>query len=120
VSSKILINYGFNDFAIRKIIKKYNPITKIRVYGGHSRFVVAGLSRDAFLSLRKKQPGKVLFSYNYNHKLEAPVRRNQKIGTLTISVDNEMVSEHPLVALYSINHGGWFHRFTDSLLLLNK
>jgi len=120
-SSKTLMDYGFKGFAVKRVVKKLRPLTQIRVYGGHKRLVSAGILKDSFLTLRKKFTGKIRFSYNYLPKLSAPIKKNHtKVGTLTISLDNNVVSEHTLIALEDINKGGWLHRTADKLLLLNK
>ena len=48
----------------------------------------------------------------------APVSQGQKLGTITLEHDGEVIKEVPLVALRRVREGGFFHNIVDSMLMI--
>lgn len=49
--------------------------------------------------------------------IEAPVSAGDKLGTVTISFDGEVLAERPLVAIEPVPEGGFFKRLMDAIKL---
>ena len=49
--------------------------------------------------------------------LEAPLERGAVLGRMTLSLDDETMAERDLVALHSVEQGGFFKRIWDAIKL---
>ena len=54
-------------------------------------------------------------SVNYNGPVEAPINKNQKVATLKVVYDQELVGEYDLLASNEIKKVNFFSRLLKSL-----
>ena len=72
-----------------------------------------------FTKLLKKPKKKLLkVSVNYDGPVEAPINKDQKIATLKVVYDQELVGEYDLLASKEIKKVNFFSRLLKSLSYL--
>ena len=54
-------------------------------------------------------------SVNYNGPIEAPIRKDEKIATLKVVYDDELVAEYDLLASEEIKKVNFFSKLVKSL-----
>ena len=112
-----LLTYGFRFFESRTFFNKGSELAQAEVWKGQGNNVRAGLSEDLSLTLPKGQMDKLQASMSLNPQLVAPIEQGQVIGQVEIKLGDEVVHSADLVALDSVEEGGFFRRFWDSLRL---
>ncbi|MDR5612624.1 MAG: hypothetical protein RAM36_06410, partial [Arsenophonus sp.] len=59
------------------------------------------------------------FNANFNCKklLQAPLAKNQAVGTINLQLDNKIIEQRPLVVLKEVDEGGFFSNILDYIKL---
>lgn len=118
VESSKLLNYGLQFFETPKLYAAGKAVTELPVYKGASSKLEAGFSRDVYATVVRGQAGKLKADLTSLQPVIAPVKKGQVVGKLTVSLDGKVVREEPVVALQSIEEGGFFSRLWDSIKLM--
>ncbi|MEJ2345215.1 MAG: D-alanyl-D-alanine carboxypeptidase [Gammaproteobacteria bacterium] len=116
-SSEALLNYGFRFFETRKLFAADKPLKQVRVWKGASESVPLGVSRNLYITYPRGQYGKLKASVNFKSEVIAPTQKDEKLGTLNVSLNGKVLAERPLVALRAVPVGGWWRRLSDSVRL---
>ena len=112
-----LLNYGFQFFDTVRLYAAEQDLSRFRVWKGAENEVPVGFLEDFVMSLPKDQAQRVEAALTSNQPIMAPIQRGQSVGTLTLSLDGQLIGEYPVVALQEITVGSFFRRFWDALLL---
>lgn len=118
VESSKLLNYGLQFFDTPKLYAGKKPVSTVTVYKGAAATVPVGFTRDIYATVPKGQAGRLKADLTTRQPMIAPVRAGQVVGTLKVSLDGKPVVEQPVVALQTVEEGGFFSRLIDSLKLL--
>ena len=113
-SSKILI-YGLTNFDLVEIAKSENPIDKVDVWLGKENQLDVYVDKDIYKTIKKGQKKLLKVSMNYSGPIEAPIKKNQIIGTLKVVYDQEIVGEYKLLASKDIKKVNIFTRLIRSI-----
>lgn len=113
-----LISYGFRFFDNGKLFGKGKEISQIRVWKGKQSklpvvahgpvYVAYPRGKRDSLSTRAELPG----------QLTAPVKKGERLGTLSIKYNDKTLKKEPLYAGQSIAEGGYVTRAIDSILMM--
>ncbi len=113
-SSKILI-YGLTNFDLVEIAKSENPIDKVDVWLGKENQLDVYVDKNIYKTIKKGQKKLLKVSMNYSGPIEAPIKKNQIIGTLKVVYDQEIVGEYELLASKDIKKVNIFTRLIRSI-----
>lgn len=89
-----------------EIIGAGEAVTKVRVRHGAYRNVQAAAEADASVTVEKGTDLKAVRKEIVKEKLQAPVKKGQKVGTVKIYHGDKLVSQTTLLAAASIDEGG--------------
>lgn len=116
-----LLNYGFRYYENRTFYKAGTSLAKVRVWKGMESEVNAGLTADLSLTLMKTSFDGLQAQLTTVNELTAPVLAGQVIGKLDVkNADGKSVYTTDLVAMQSVEQGGFFRRIWDSIVLFFK
>lgn len=115
-----LLNFGFRFFDTVKLYENAAEVSRFRIWQGETEQVGVGFLKDFVLSVPKGQADKLNATLESRQPLEAPVRKGQEVGTLTLSLGGAKIGTYPVVALEDVPLGGWFSRTWDSVELWVK
>ncbi|MCF6318033.1 MAG: D-alanyl-D-alanine carboxypeptidase [Proteobacteria bacterium] len=118
--SQKLFNYGFRFFETNLLYKKDEKRVNIEVWKGKDEDVDLGLSHDLYVTIPRGQYKKLQAKVDMPNYINAPVSSRQEVGQLNIQLNNKTVAQVPLVALKTVQEGGWWTRTTDSMGLWFK
>jgi D-alanyl-D-alanine carboxypeptidase (penicillin-binding protein 5/6) len=113
-----LLNWGFQNFDTVRLYQAGKPVTTLRVWKGRANTVDAGFLADRYLTLPKGRAADLKITLNATQPLIAPVASGQRIGTVTIHLDERSVAEFPLIALAQVPEANFLGRAWDSLRLM--
>ena len=116
--SQALLNYGFRFFETRRLYKQGEKLAETRIWKGAVEQLPLGIEKDIYVTYPRRQGDQLSARIDRPKLLEAPVKKGDPLGKLTVSLDGTILSEAPLVALEDVPEGGFFTRLKDSILLL--
>jgi D-alanyl-D-alanine carboxypeptidase (penicillin-binding protein 5/6) len=117
-----LLAYGFNFFDSKTFFKQGETVQTVDVWKGAARTVKAGVAADFAAALPKRTSGE--FQTRIVLAADAPVApiaAGAPLGQVElVGADGKVVMQAPLVALETVEEGGFFRRVWDSIRLFFK
>jgi len=117
-----LLAYGFNFFDSKIFFKQGETVQTVDVWKGAARTVKAGVAADFAAALPKRTSGE--FQTRIVLAADAPVApiaAGAPLGQVElVGADGKVVMQAPLVALETVEEGGFFRRVWDSIRLFFK
>ena len=117
MASQRLLEYGFRFFATQKILNANQEYKQINIWGGVEKNLSLGVLEDISITLPRTSFKDLVVNYNYSNNIQAPIEIGQKIGTLEIVNNDEIVFSTELVALQNIKAKGFFGRLWSKFVL---
>lgn len=115
--SQALLNYGFRFYESHRVYAAGEPLDRFTVWKGERDLVPTGLESPLYVTIPRGRYDELDANMELSARLMAPIRKGQRLGQLTISLDDEVLARKPLVALEDVDVGGWWTRFTHSIQL---
>ncbi|MDE8555589.1 serine hydrolase [Pantoea vagans] len=116
--SEKLLTWGFRFFETVTPIKADAPFAQQRVWFGDKSQVNLGVAKDAALTNPKGQMKNLKASFRLTTpQLEAPLKKNQVVGTIDFQLDGKTIEQRPLVVLQDVPEGGFFSRMIDFVMM---
>ncbi|HGN1706559.1 TPA: serine hydrolase [Providencia rettgeri] len=115
--SEKLLTWGFRFFETVTPIKADATLKKQRVWFGDTSEVDLGVADDVSITIPKGQLQNLKVDIQLtNDSLEAPLAKNQAVGTINFILNDEVVEQHPLVAKAAVEEAGFFGRIWDYIM----
>lgn len=115
-----LLNYGFRFYTTKTLVTADKPLATTKVYQGKHPQVAGGVLDDLFVTFPQGQQSFLNTEIHIDPMLKAPVEKGQKIGTLKVTLNDDLVTEQPIVALETVERGNIFRRFMDWIKVFFK
>ncbi|MCQ4262777.1 serine-type D-Ala-D-Ala carboxypeptidase [Stutzerimonas stutzeri] len=112
-----LLTYGFRFFETRTFYQKGTELAQAQVWKGQQDKLKAGLAQDLTMTLPRGQVEKLEAVMSFNSTLTAPIQQGDVIGKVDVKMADKVIRSTDLVALETIEEGGLFRRFWDSIRL---
>lgn len=113
--SQNLLTYAARFYETKKLYNANQSLGQIRVWKGTDKLVNVGVDSDLYLTIPAGRFDKITTQTLLPGKVKAPIQKGQTLGKLTILIDNQVIAEHPLVALKADPVGGLWTRLFDSV-----
>ena len=113
--SQELLEFGFRFFETHKLYDAGSVLAESRIWKGVKDTVSAGIIDDLYVTVQKGHYSKLKGLMELNKALDAPVKRGDFVGTAIIKDENIIIKEIPLLALDSVEAGGFWSKVTDSV-----
>ncbi len=118
--SQKLFNYGYRFFETNLLYKANEKRVNIEVWKGQDEDVDLGLADDLYITIPRGQYKNLQAKVDIPSHINAPITKDQVIGKLNISLNQEAVTTKSLISLKAVDSGGWWTRTTDSVGLWFK
>ncbi|MEN4779057.1 serine hydrolase [Pantoea agglomerans] len=116
--SEKLLTWGFRFFETVTPIKADAPFAQQRVWFGDRSQINLGVAKDAALTIPKGQMKNLKASFRLTTpQLEAPLKKNQVVGTIDFQLDGKTIEQRPLVVMQDVPEGGFFSRMIDFVMM---
>jgi D-alanyl-D-alanine carboxypeptidase (penicillin-binding protein 5/6) len=115
--TRSLLNYGFRFFETAELIAAGRELLKPEIWMGLSDYVSVGLIDAVTVTLPRGERRNVEQILTVNEPLTAPVKVGDTVGSLTLTLDGEVLYQGPLQALEDIDEAGFFARLWDRILM---
>ena len=110
-----MLTYGLTNFDLVKITEANKAFQKIDVWLGKENTVDVYTNEDIYKTIKKAKKKLLKVTVNYDGPVEAPINKNQKVATLKVVYDQELVGEYDLLASKEIKKVNFFSRLLKSL-----
>ena len=110
-----LLTYGITNFDLIEIAKAKKSLDKVDVWLGKEKQVNVYVNEDIYKTIKKAQKRLLKVSINYNGPVEAPIKKNQIIGKLNISYNENIIGEYDLLAANDVKKVNMFSRLMKSI-----
>lgn len=105
-SAKSLLDYGFANYAVNTQITAGDEVQKIAVEKGVDKEVGVVASDSCSTLVKKGQEDNITKEIKIDETITAPIEAGQKIGTMTISRDSEVIADIDLNASSAVEKKG--------------
>ena len=105
-SAKSLLDYGFANYAVNTQITAGDEVQKIAVEKGVDKEVDVVAGDSCSTLVKKGQEDNITKEIKIDETITAPIEAGQKIGTMTISRDGEVIADIDLNALSAVEKKG--------------
>ncbi len=110
-----LLTFGLTNFDLVEIAKSNKPFHKIDVWLGKENTVDAYTKEDIYKTIKKAKKKLLKVLVMYDGPVEAPIKKDQKIATLRVVYDQELVGDYDLLSSKEIKKVNFFTRLIKSI-----
>jgi D-alanyl-D-alanine carboxypeptidase (penicillin-binding protein 5/6) len=115
--SEKLLTFGFRNFDSHEMFTAGSKLETTRVWKGESDYLDLGTSDAVRFVLPKGQQKNLSAQVAIKNVIEAPIKKGQALGVLTISLKDKTLLTQPVVALNDVKAGSLFKQLLDSVKL---
>ncbi|MGG2141845.1 serine hydrolase [Symbiopectobacterium sp. RP] len=116
--SEKLLTWGFRFFETVTLVQANTTFTTQRVWYGAQSEARLGVADDVTLTVPKGQMRNLKASFTLTSPhLQAPLAKNQAVGTVDFQLDGKVIAQRPLVVLDDVPEAGMFGRLWDAIWL---
>jgi len=101
-----LLEWGFREFENYALFSAGDVIEEVNVWLGTQLTVPLIIENDLKLTLHKKARSEMKVTVNYHSPISAPVKKGDKLATLTVSAPGEQPVDVPLLAAAGVERLG--------------
>jgi len=116
--NQTLLNYGFRFFEAHKLYQGKTALAESRIWKGDSKNVQLGLAEDFYVSIPRRHYNDLKAAITIDKKITAPVKEGTKLGTVNVTLKDELVASKDLIALKSVEQGNIIQRLYDSAMMM--
>lgn len=118
IENQNLLNYGFRFFESHRLYQGKTSLSEARLWKGETQNVQLGLAEDLYVLIPRRQYSDLKAVINIDKKITAPVKEGQKLGSVNVTLKDEVIANKDLVAMNTIDQGNIIRRLYDSALMM--
>ena len=116
-STRRLLEYGFKFFVTQKILDANEEYKEVTVWGGQDDTLALGVADNVSITIPRTSFKDLKINYTFKNNIQAPISLGQKIGTVDILSNDQIILSKDLVALKDIQAKGFFGRLWSKFVL---
>lgn len=116
--NQTLLNYGFRFFESHRLYEAKKSLNEARVWKGANKTVSLGLVDELYVTIPRRLYKDLKAVITVDKKITAPIVEGNKLGSVKVTLNNDLVEEKDLVALQSVEQGNIFQRLSESALMM--
>ncbi|MCK9620509.1 MAG: D-alanyl-D-alanine carboxypeptidase [Methylobacter sp.] len=113
-----LLNYGFRFFESHKLYQGKTSLAEARIWKGDIKNIPLGLAEDLYASIPRGHYADLKAAINIDKKITAPVKEGTKVGTVNVTLKDEVIANKDLIALKTVEQGNIIQRLYDSAMMM--
>lgn len=115
--SSSLLTYGFRFFETHKLYDANTALATTRIWKGAYPNISIGIAEDLYTTIPVGQNANLHTALRVNNFIEAPVQKGQILGRLTLTLNQQVLTVQPLIALQNDPMGSLWQRLPDDVHL---
>ncbi len=117
-ASQALLAWGFRHYTTHKLYDAGEALTDTRVWKGEIAELALGLDEPLYVTVPRGRYKDLRASMSVQPNVEAPITRGTGLGKVSVALDEQLVTEIPLVALADVAEAGFLGRVTDQAIMM--
>ncbi|MGZ5028727.1 MAG: D-alanyl-D-alanine carboxypeptidase family protein [Methylobacter sp.] len=113
-----LLNYGFRFFESHKLYQGKTSLAEARIWKGDTKNIQLGLAEDLYASIPRGHYNDLKAAIVIDKKITAPVKEGTKLGTVNVTLKDEVIANKDLIALKTVEQGNFIQRIYDSAMMM--
>ena len=113
--SQKLLTWGLTNYDTIEIAKKGKDIIELEVWLGQDDKIKVYSDSDIFKTLKKSKLRKLQAKVIYEGPIQAPIKKDDMVAKLILSLDGEQISEHNLLASKDVKKKNIISRIFKSI-----
>ena len=113
--SKKLLSYGMTNFDLIEITKKNKELIELDVWLGQKNKIKTYIDQDIYKTIPKARKRYLKAIVEYNGPIEAPIKKDDILGTLKISYKDEIINEYEVLAFENVKKVNILTRLMKSI-----
>ena len=113
-----LLNYGFRFFESHKLYQGKTSLSEARIWKGDTKNIQLGLAEDLYASIPRGHYNDLKAAIVIDKKITAPVKEGTKLGTVNVTLKDEVIANKDLIALKTVEQGNFIQRIYDSAMMM--
>ena len=110
-----LLTYGLTNYDLVKISKAKEPFQKVEVWLGKDNYVDVYTNEDIYKTIKKAKKKLLKVSVKYEGPVEAPIKKDEKIASLRVVYDEELIAEYDLLSSKEVKKVNFISRLIRSI-----
>lgn len=115
IVARSILSWGFREFKSYPLFKSMEVIDRVPVWLGKQNTVAIGLKEDITISALKSDRKLLDVSISFKSPINAPIKKEQLVGILTVKAPHLHTIERPLISLESAEEVGIFGRLISAI-----
>lgn len=115
--SQKLMTYGFRYFETSKLYDAGDVLSSTKVWSGKENSVELGLTEEVVATIPRGQSGSLQATLNIDETITAPIELGQVLGTVQISLGDDVIYQGDVAALQAVERAGFIKRLIDFLTM---
>lgn len=91
-----LTSYANKNYKFVEVFSKKDEIERKNIYGGNKRNIKGKIEKDFYLPVTESEIGKYELEIYSPTRITAPIKLNEIIGNIVVSIDDKIVAMHPI------------------------
>lgn len=112
-----LLNYGFRYYETRKLYSSGQVVNEGTIWGGEADKIKIGFVEDILVTIPRGQGDSLPATLEILPTIKAPVSAGDVLGKIIVKNNDDIILERDVVALESVEEGGFFKRLFDTIKL---
>ncbi|MGR8999067.1 MAG: D-alanyl-D-alanine carboxypeptidase family protein [Gammaproteobacteria bacterium] len=113
-----LLNYGFRFFESHRLYQGKTPLQEARIWKGASKTIPLGLAEDLYATIPRRHYNDLKAVVTVDKIITAPVKEGAKLGSVKVTLKDNVIADKDLIALKSVEKGNIFRRLYDGVMLM--
>lgn len=113
--SQTLLNYGFRFFETVQLYQQGQELAQARVWKGLSEEVRLGIGEEVFVTIPRGRYDDLEARVEMEPQLIAPLSEGQVVGTINVTLGDELIASRDLITLGAVDEAGFFGSVADGM-----
>ena len=97
-----LLKWGMTNFDLIEVAKKNRELTELEVWLGQKNTVKVYVKQDIYKTIPKARKRYIKAVVEYDGPIEAPIKKNDKLGKLNLFFKDELIKSYNLLSLEDV------------------
>ena len=116
--NQTLLNYGFRFFESHRLYEGKKPLDEARIWKGADKKIPLGLAEDLYATIPRRLYKDLKAVITVDKKITAPVKEGTKLGSVKVTLKDELITDKDLMALKTVDQGNIIQRLSDSVMMM--
>ncbi len=116
--TQTLLHYGFRFFKTYTLFDKDKKLAEHNIQYSDGTKLDLGLKENIKITIPKGEYKNLQAKILVPKNIDAPIKAGSSIGKITVTLNDKVVAEKPLVALNNVNKGTMWQRFKDYAMIM--